>query len=387
MADELFEHASVRCEACQGRGLHDVAAGERYETCRACGGVGAFFARPPAEIHQLRQRVLDAFPNAAADPVPGFAEAPLAVSLAEEEIVNLASEQSDEAEELADDADNDAENPESREEDPWRSTSVAKIIDELDRGLAVDPEPASSGRMFVGSGAVSIRSVLIAVADDAPAAVEEAFFHEELTEIFSRVAGVNPEVVVWCSGPDSMVSGSWGLFEFRLGSRGYLYYQPDLGIGDEDESLPILGGWEPAGDPEARREFLLRVYAREWSERGLPPDMGKWATGQADILQAAVLRVLRQEPKAWHRVFDRLTDCPELSEVPASTVLDVVERTGASPRRVREVIETVGKRSRDLVTWLITDISDSEESHIVVALFLHCIDEDRIVRPRAEGDG
>jgi hypothetical protein len=115
--------------------------------------------------------------------------------------------------------------------------------------------------------------------------------------------------------------------------------------------------------------------------------MGKWATGQADILQAAVLRVLRQEPKAWHRVFDRLTDCPELSEVPASTVLDVVERTGASPRRVREVIETVGKRSRDLVTWLITDISDSEESHIVVALFLHCIDEDRIVRPRAEGDG
>ena len=77
MADELFDDVMIRCEACGGRGLRDVNSGASWERCISCRGLGILFTKPAAEIARIRRRVLDAFPGAAADPIPEFATAPL----------------------------------------------------------------------------------------------------------------------------------------------------------------------------------------------------------------------------------------------------------------------------------------------------------------------
>jgi len=71
--------------------------------------------------------------------------------------------------------------------------------------------------------------------------------------------------IVRCSTTDSMVSGIWGLKGLVLGSRGYLYFHPDFGVGDESgERLPIVGVWGaswrqecPVGLLERRLHHLL----------------------------------------------------------------------------------------------------------------------------------
>jgi hypothetical protein len=73
MADELFNDVKVKCEACGGRGLRDVNGGASWEHCGVCRGLGILFTGPATEIAEIRSRVLDVFPDAAADPVPEFA--------------------------------------------------------------------------------------------------------------------------------------------------------------------------------------------------------------------------------------------------------------------------------------------------------------------------
>jgi hypothetical protein len=70
MTDELFwTGPRIRCEACNGKGLHD--AGPTWVECPACQGEGT----PPnsrmsqEERSRLRRLVLEVYPNAAADPV------------------------------------------------------------------------------------------------------------------------------------------------------------------------------------------------------------------------------------------------------------------------------------------------------------------------------
>ena len=57
----------------------------------------------------------------------------------------------------------------------------------------------------------------------------------EIEETLSRFTDAPPVAVVYCCVSSSMVSGCWGLFEFRLPARGYLYYRPDWGLEDPDE--------------------------------------------------------------------------------------------------------------------------------------------------------
>ena len=92
MADELFNDVKVKCEACGGRGPRDVNGGASWEHCGVCRGLGILFTGPATEIAEIRSRVLDAFPDAAADPVPEFATAPLAYDLSQGEIVDLSTE-------------------------------------------------------------------------------------------------------------------------------------------------------------------------------------------------------------------------------------------------------------------------------------------------------
>lgn len=85
-------------------------------------------------------------------------------------------------------------------------------------------------------------------------------------------------------------------------------------------------------------------------------------------------------------MFDRLGDCPELRGPSSSTIDDVVQRSGEHAERVREVIETAAGHGSQFATRLAGSASESEESRIVVALLLHCIAKDPLLRDQREGN-
>lgn len=89
MADALFDEVKVRCHACGGRGIRTAADGAGWEVCAVCRGLRILFTCPAEEIAAIRRRALEAFADAAADPVPGFVGAPLALDLARGQIINL----------------------------------------------------------------------------------------------------------------------------------------------------------------------------------------------------------------------------------------------------------------------------------------------------------
>ena len=231
--------------------------------------------------------------------------------------------------------------------------SPADIAKALDRGLRDDSQTAKSGRIFVPADGLSVRSVLASVAptdDEAQAAFDAAFEDEAPAQILFRIARIsNVQRVVWCSVSDSMVSGSWGLVEFKLGVRGYVYYQPDSGVGD-DESLPVLGAWEPVEDRSAREECLLRIYMRKWSTFGLPPLMGQWATGDAYVLQHGVLGALHDEPDAWSSIFERLlAQRADLLNLPTSVVRNIAAHSGAPRARVLAWMQAFATRDESAI--------------------------------------
>ncbi len=90
MTDELFAPVRATCPACAGRGLRDTVGGRSWQVCSTCRGFGSYFTKPADEIEALRRRVLEAYPDAAADPVPDIFAGPLALSGAKQEVVNPA---------------------------------------------------------------------------------------------------------------------------------------------------------------------------------------------------------------------------------------------------------------------------------------------------------
>ncbi|MGA9577694.1 MAG: hypothetical protein WBV90_08745 [Terrimicrobiaceae bacterium] len=65
--------------------------GSDASAAEARASLGILFTKPAAEIAGIRRRVLDAFPGAAADPIPEFATAPLAYDLSQGRIVDLST--------------------------------------------------------------------------------------------------------------------------------------------------------------------------------------------------------------------------------------------------------------------------------------------------------
>ena len=94
MADELLGSLNEKCEPCDGRGLRDTANGSSWRVCEACRGLGSFFTKPAEEIEALRRRVLATYPDAAASAVPNFFTGTPALSLANQEMVDLSRESS-----------------------------------------------------------------------------------------------------------------------------------------------------------------------------------------------------------------------------------------------------------------------------------------------------
>ena len=266
-------------------------------------------------------------------------------------------------------------------DDPWRNVSAADLAAVIDRALIEDREEAPpSGRVFVPIGEVSLRSALLAAApgDEDTQAVADTLLEEmvEIQETLSQFTDTPPEPVVDCCSSTCMVSSCWGLFEFRLGARGYLYYKPDWGLDHPDECLPIFGAWEPADDSVARRACILRVYAHKWDSIGLPPFFGEWATAELGLLQKAILRVLDANPEAWEMVFDRLDQAPEPRETANETVEEVAELSASPTEYVRQVLYLVAARDHQFRERLRTGASRDNDRHIVIALLVHCIGKD-----------
>jgi hypothetical protein len=68
LADTLFAGAVRECEVCRGRGVVDTPDNPaECVACAACQGARQVFVRAPSEIEALRQQVLSAYPQAAAE--------------------------------------------------------------------------------------------------------------------------------------------------------------------------------------------------------------------------------------------------------------------------------------------------------------------------------
>jgi RecJ-like exonuclease len=92
LADELFSKVTVKCHVCDGKGIRNLNGGESYEICGICRGLGSLFAGPLTELIEIRRRILEAFPDAAAASVPEFATHPIAHNLAKGTMEDLQAE-------------------------------------------------------------------------------------------------------------------------------------------------------------------------------------------------------------------------------------------------------------------------------------------------------
>jgi hypothetical protein len=91
MADNLFSAVTVTCNTCGGRGLRDLDWGASCEICGVCRGLGCLFSASVTDLIEIRLRVLEAFPDAAAASVPDFATQPSIHDLAQGTILDLGS--------------------------------------------------------------------------------------------------------------------------------------------------------------------------------------------------------------------------------------------------------------------------------------------------------
>lgn len=69
-ADDAFRGLTVACDVCSGRGVIDHPPGAAV--CPSCRGLRRLFIVPEDVVDSIRVRVLDAFPDVAAEPVDSF---------------------------------------------------------------------------------------------------------------------------------------------------------------------------------------------------------------------------------------------------------------------------------------------------------------------------
>lgn len=202
---------------------------------------------------------------------------------------------------------------------PWTRVSSFHVQTAIDLHIAETMGSKESLHKMAYDCLPTIRESLINVFQDDKELrdeAEEALEDEAPEAILGPFLRDEPKWVVRCSTTDGMMGGMWGLKWFVLGSRGYFYYHPDFGIGDESESLPIVGFWEPVSDRAAGLRSLKDAYIAHWRDFALPPSMGQWAQGPNDFLTDVVGTILRNHPSRWSDVLDRLRrDAKENGEI------------------------------------------------------------------------
>lgn len=254
---------------------------------------------------------------------------------------------------------------------PWSTVSSADIQRALDCEIARTIGRRKSKRRIALESLPSIREALIKVfrgKDALQSEAEEKLEDENPETILVPFLGTEPKWIVRCSVSDSMVGGIWGLKSFVLGSRGYSYYHPDFGVGDDRECLPVVGAWEPANDKTAAWASLRGAYLNYWMDFALPPLRGQWARGPSDFLTDAIGEILRQRPSRWSDVLDRLrSDAMEENSLVTFLSKQVSNQTQVEESAVSGILTTflTGRRIP------IRKLSLSElESRVIVAAFV-----------------
>ena len=355
--DALLTVMRVSCWGCHGMGIITVEGGGSWRICYECEGTGGFWSRSTEDVDAARRAILEEYPEAAAASLQRFLGAQRAVRDLEDDFETEEDEDYDEGD--------------SEHDSPWHHASLLLFTKALDEHLIEDPETRPhSGRVFIPQRPLSVRSALLLAIGDQEA--RNAALDEECYELDAVVSRFAPlACVIECEVTDSRVSGTWGLMEFTLSHRGYLYNRPDFGIG-ADESLPILGAWEPAHDAAARRACILTVYAREWSRYAWPPFMGQWVSADRDLLFDAMVNVLALEPDTAQYLEERLHADIGAGNLTSDILLAVAKQSGATRKEVASFLKALGERHGKFPP--ITEALSAEQRRILVALFVQTVE-------------
>ncbi len=215
---------------------------------------------------------------------------------------------------------------------PWTAVSSADIQRAFDSEVAGKSGRRKSKRKISPDSLPSIREALVSVFGDdeelrkkAEAAIEG----EDPETVLAPFLDAGPDWLVRCSVTDSMVSGVWGLKGFVLGSRGYLYFHPDFGVGDESECLPIVGVWDVSEDRSACWDSLKDAYTTYYKDFALPPFMGQWAQGPSDFLRDAIGAILERTPRLWLDVLNRLRQDTAGDDTDGSLIRSLAEKVSS----------------------------------------------------------
>ncbi|MEX2376141.1 MAG: hypothetical protein WD942_11255 [Dehalococcoidia bacterium] len=262
---------------------------------------------------------------------------------------------------------------------PWRQVAPALV----ERALNAIPWeelnmlPSISGRVLVPSDPVSVHSALLAGVEDEAARNDTSELEldgiTDLETALRQIAEV--EQLFECAVENSMVSGAWGLGSFTFGSRGYLYNRPDAGIGD-DESLPILGAWEPADDPDTRLECIKAVYRREATRKGWPPHgFAERIQGDTNLIFDLLVDILLFEPDVAGLMIERLRASPEFEKL---TVFDMeraaTRRPLATRRQLQELYELTRSDPRVARDWVADRYERDNRMLLLAVLFLAVVE-------------
>jgi len=257
---------------------------------------------------------------------------------------------------------------------PWTAISSADIQRALDSAVARTSGRRKSKRKISPDSLPSIREALVNVFggnEELRAEAEAAIEDENPETVLAPFLQAEPKWLVRCSVTDSMVSGVWGLKGFILGSRGYLYFHPDFGIGDVSECLPIVGVWEVADDRSARLACWKAAYTTYCKDFALPPFMGQWAQGPSDFLRDAIGAILERTPRLWLDVLNRLRHDTAEDDTDSSVFRFLAEKvsseTGMEKSAVSGVLTTFLTGSKRPTSKL--NFGDLE-SKVLVAAFV-----------------
>jgi hypothetical protein len=255
---------------------------------------------------------------------------------------------------------------------PWRLLTAERLAAAIDRHLRLDSETAVAGaRVFAPVRDFWLELALVETMPDqrsrelAREDLEaDSVDLEQLSRFLSDVT--NGGWVVRCEVTDSMVSGIWGLAEFTIGNKGYVYYMPDSGIGEVPR---IVAAWSPVDNASARRACILSAYAPLWHQIGLPPLLGQWVEGDPAIMHEAVLAALStpEGDRYWDEVLDVIRNDEDINIASPPAVGTIAGVFALPPRTLYKVLEEL---SRPAARWSRHGGHTSDELRALVAIYL-----------------
>lgn len=90
---EVFSGTDRRCSDCGGTGYHDIENGKDYEVCAACEGSGWIWLISAERIQELREMVLQKYPDAGAPyDIPNPSDSVVLHDLANDEMLVIKKE-------------------------------------------------------------------------------------------------------------------------------------------------------------------------------------------------------------------------------------------------------------------------------------------------------